>query len=221
MNTLSTEPVAGILKRLFADAEQTQGTIRQLLSDLTPAERAARMSNPDTDYREFYHRVREVHMPVSPETGTLLYMLARATQARAIIEFGTSFGISTIHLAAALRDNGGGHLIGSDFEPTKIAQARANLEAAGLSDLVEIRDGDALQTLASNLPNSIDLVLLDGHKPLYSPVLDLLEGRIRSGAFIIADNADANPSYVARVRAVNGGFMSVPFGPDVEVSIKL
>ena len=55
----------------------------------------------------------------------------------------TSFGISTLHLAAALRDNGGGRLITSEFEPSKVARARDNLTAAGLIDLLEIREGDA------------------------------------------------------------------------------
>ena len=106
-------------------------------------------------------------------------MLARSAQARTIVEFGTSFGISTLHLAAALRDNGGGRLIGSEFEPSKIARALANLGAAGLSDLVEIREGDALQTLARDVPDLIDFVLLNGAKSIYSPILSLLEGRLR------------------------------------------
>lgn len=80
------------------------------------------------------------------------------------MEFGTSFGVSTLHLAAALRDNGGGRVISTEFEPTKVARARANLCAAGLHDLVEIRVGDALETLARDLPEEIDLVLLDGAK---------------------------------------------------------
>ncbi|MCQ4380070.1 class I SAM-dependent methyltransferase, partial [Clostridioides difficile] len=80
--------------------------------------------------------------------------LARSGGARSIVEFGTSFGISTLHLAAALRDNGGGRLVTSEFEPSKGVRARANLAAAGLADLVEIREGDALRTLAADLPDS-------------------------------------------------------------------
>ena len=112
-------------------------------------------------------------MPVSRNTGALLYMLARGNGARAIVEFGTSFGLSTVHLAAALRDNGGGKLIGTELESNKLAYARANLEAAGLADLVDIREGDALQTLARDLPDTVDLLLLDGHKPLYDKILSL------------------------------------------------
>src|SRR6202035_4190017 len=108
-------------------------------------------------YRDFYGRLKNMPLAVSRETGALLYMLARSSRARSIVEFGTSFGISTLHLAAALRDNGGGHLITSECEPSKAARARDNLTVGGLIDLVEIREGDALQTLSTDLPNTIDL----------------------------------------------------------------
>jgi predicted O-methyltransferase YrrM len=220
MNTLTASPVADVLARLYADAAQTTAVMRQMFGALSPEERRARMADANADYRQFYHRAKDIHMAVSPGTGKLLYVLARATGARAIVEFGTSFGISTIHLAAALRDNGGGRVIGSEFEPTKIVHARANLAAAGLDDLVDIREGDALETLARELPETIDLVLLDGHKGLYPRVLDLVAPRWRSGACLVADNADASPEYLARVRAPDGGFLSVPFADDVELSVK-
>ena len=192
-----------------------------MFGKLSPEERARRMGDPNADYRAFYSMAKDIHMPVSAETGTLMYMLARANKARAIVEYGTSFGISTIHLAAAVRDNGGGRVIGSELEPSKLAHARANLEAAGLADLVEIREGDALQTLARDLPDTIDLVLLDGHKALYAKILALLEPRLRSGTFLIADNADACPEFVAQVRKPDSGYLSIPFGEDVELTMKL
>ncbi|HVZ34617.1 MAG TPA: methyltransferase, partial [Polyangiaceae bacterium] len=116
-NTLTTAPVAPLLERLFADAEQTTQTLVRVLGQLSPEERAARMADPRADYRAFYGQLKDIHMPVSRSTGQLAYMLARGNGARAIVEFGTSFGISTLHLAAALRDNGGGRLIGTEFEP--------------------------------------------------------------------------------------------------------
>jgi predicted O-methyltransferase YrrM len=172
-----------------------------------------------TDYRDLYGRLKDLALPVSRGTGVLLYMLARSSRARTIVEFGTSFGISTIHLAAALRDNGGGRLVTSEFEPGKVERARANLAAAGLLDLVEIRTGDALQTLAGDLPDAIDLVLLDGAKALYPDVLALLEPHLRPGAAIVADNADHSPDYLARVRAPASGYLSMPFADDVELSV--
>jgi predicted O-methyltransferase YrrM len=173
------------------------------------------------DYRQYYARLKDQPLPVSRATGTLLYMLARAVRAQSIVEFGTSFGISTLHLAAALRDNGGGRLIGSEFVPSKIARARENLAAGGLSDLVDIREGDALETLARDLPDSIDFVLLDGAKTLYPSVLSLLEGRLRVGALIVADNADASQEYLVHVRSAANGYLSVPFTDDVELSMRL
>lgn len=219
--TLTTPAFADLADRLFRESRESDLKVRELFGALSPEERAKRMSDPNSDYRQFYGRARELYLAVSPETATLLYMLARANGARAIVEFGTSFGVSTLHLAAALRDNGGGRLIGSELEPAKATRARSNLTAAGLADLVEVREGDALETLARDLPESIDLVLFDGHKPLYDRVLELVAARLRSGAFLVADNADASPGYLARVRRPGGEYLSVPFAGDVEVSMKI
>jgi predicted O-methyltransferase YrrM len=219
MTTLTTAPVSTVLSRLLADAGATTAILEQTMRSSTPEEIAAVMRS--TDYKATYSRMKDFHLAVSAETGTLLYMLARSSRARSIIEFGTSFGVSTLYLAAALRDNGGGHLIGSEFEGSKTAKARASIEAAGLADLVEIREGDALDTLARDLPPVIDLVLLDGAKPLYLPILSLLEPRLGAAALIVADNADWCPPYLEHVRSPAAGYLSVPFGANVEVSMKL
>jgi predicted O-methyltransferase YrrM len=220
MNTLTTSPLAPLLERLFADADASDEILQQQMGNLSPEERATRVRSM-TDYRSFYTRAKDIYLAVSRETALLLYMLARSAKARTIVEFGTSFGISTLHLAAALKDNGGGRLIGSEFEPSKVAKARENIAAAGLSALVEIREGDALETLARDLPESIDLVLLDGAKSLYPRVLALLEPRLRAGALIVADNAEMSPEYVAHVRTAGGAYLSVPFAADVELSMKV
>lgn len=217
MTTLATDPVAPLLARLFAetDAESPLAACRDL-----PPDELQRLMRSKTDYRDLYGRLKDLALPVSRGTGILLYMLARTSRARTIVEFGTSFGISTIHLAAALRDNGGGRLITSEFEAAKVERARANLAAAGLLDLVEIRTGDALQTLAGDLPDAIDLVLLDGAKALYPDILALLEPHLRPGAAIVADNAAHSPDYLARVRAPASGYLSMPFAEDVELSVR-
>src|SRR6185312_1876305 len=126
-----------------------------------------------------------------------------------------------LHLAAALRDNGGGRLITSEFEPSKVARARDNLTAGGLIDLVEIRAGDALQTLSVDLPDTVDLLLLDGAKALYPEILNLVENRLRPGALIVADNAEYSPDYLARLRAPSSGYLSTPFAEDVELSMRV
>jgi predicted O-methyltransferase YrrM len=220
MTTLTADPLASLLDRLFADAEETEPNIDAALADLTDEEQT-RMLRSKTHYCELYARMKDLPLAVSRKTGALLYMLARSSGARTIVEFGTSFGISTLHLAAALRDNGGGRLITSEFEPSKAARARDNLEAGGVMDLVEIREGDALETLSTDLPDTIDLVLLDGAKALYPEILGLLETRLKPGALIVADNADMSPDYLKRVRAPAGGYMSVPFAEDVELSMRI
>jgi predicted O-methyltransferase YrrM len=194
MTTLTAAPLAPLLNRLFEEADAALPDTRAAVADLSDEERA-RLMRSKTDYRDFYGRMKHLPLAVSRETGALLYMLARSSGARTIVEFGTSFGISTLHLAAALKDNGGGRLITSEFEPSKAARARDNLKAGGVIDLVEIREGDALKTLSVDLPEAIDLVLLDGAKALYPEILGLLESRLKVGALIVADNADMSPDY--------------------------
>jgi predicted O-methyltransferase YrrM len=215
--TLTTTALSSLLDRLFAQAEAAKSPAAEAI----PREERLRLMHSRTEYLDFYGRLKDLWLPVSRETGALLYMLARSTSARNIVEFGTSFGISTLHMAAALRDNGGGRLLTSEFEPSKVAQARTHLVDGGLADLVEIREGDALKTLATGLPEAIDLVLLDGAKALYVDVLALLEDRLRPGALIVADNADYSPEYLTRVRSPGSGYLSVPFGADVELSMRL
>ena len=220
MTTLTTAPVAPLVDRLFKEAENARPSNSPAMAAFSPEERA-RLMRSKTDYLEFYGRLKDLPLPISRETGILLYMLARASRARTIVEFGTSFAISTLHLAAALRDNGGGRLITSEFEPSKVERARRNLTDGGVIDLVEIRVGDALKTLATDLPETVDLLLLDGAKSLYPDILALVESRLRPGAFIVADNADYSPEYLARVRSPANGYLSVPFGGDVEVSQRI
>jgi predicted O-methyltransferase YrrM len=218
--TLTTAPAAPLLDRLFKEADATSPASIPAFAKLSAEERT-RLMRSKTEYLEFYGQMKDVPLPVSHETGLLLYMLARSCRAQVIVEFGTSFGISTLHLAAALRDNGGGCLITSEFEPSKIARAKKNLTDGGLVDLVEFREGDALKTLSVNLPETIDLLLLDGAKALYPEILGLVESRLRAGALILADNADDSPDYLARVRSTANGYLSVPFAADVELSMRI
>jgi predicted O-methyltransferase YrrM len=218
-STLTTTPVAPLLDRLFTEAEATSPMASPALAALSGDHE--RLMRSKTEYASFYGSLKDYPLAVSRETGLLLYMLARGTHAKNIVEFGTSFGISTLHLAAALRDNGGGRLITSEFEPSKVARARKHLTEGGVIDLVEIREGDALKTLASDLPDHVDLLLLDGAKALYPEILALVESRLKPGAFIVADNADYSPDYLARVRSPANGYLSTPFGGDVELSMRL
>jgi predicted O-methyltransferase YrrM len=222
MTTLTTAPLAPLLERLFNEAEAPASPeLSAALRQISPRDRAALSASTEaTDYLRFYSLAKDAYLAVSRDTAQLLYMLVRATAAREIVEFGTSFGISTLHLAAGLRDGGGGRVIATEFEPSKAATARENFLAGGLADLIELREGDALQTLGQDLPDQIDLVLLDGAKGLYLPVLKLLEAHLRPGTLIVADNADRSPEYLQLVRSPDHGYMSVPFADDVELTMR-
>ena len=214
MTTLATAPLDALLDRLFSEAEAPPSPeFRAAMNQTSPDERLP-------DYLRFYSVANTAYLAVSRDTAQLLYMLVRSTGARQVVEFGTSFGISTLHLAAGLRDNGGGRVITTEFEPSKIERARENFVAGGLDDLIEIREGDALETLAHDLPEQIDIVLLDGAKSLYLPVLKLLEEHLRPGALIVADNTDKSPDYLDLVRSSEKGYTSVPFADDVELSMR-
>ena len=203
MNSLTIDPIAAVLRRLYQEAERTDRPLLEkyrdrgvALDELLKAEAK--------DYRAFYRTYTNNFLNVSADFGRFLYMCARARKAKRIVEFGTSFGVSTIHLACALRDGGGGHLIGSELEPTKARRARENLNDAGLAEFVEIRIGDALETLKDGIVGDVDLVFLDGAFSLYMPVLKLLEPYLRDGAFVISN---ALEGCVATLAGVTGSLI--------------
>jgi predicted O-methyltransferase YrrM len=215
-NTLNSPQIAQVLDRLFNEAEASEPALKTVAqSD------ASRLLTSRTGYREFYGLLKNIPLPISRETGYLLYMLARSTGSRNVLEFGTSFGVSTIYLAAALRDNGGGRIVTTEFESSKVERARENLTEAGLIDLVEIREGDALETLACDLPETLDLVLLDGAKGLYADILRRIEGCLRPGSLVLADDARYCEEFVNQMRSNAGQYLSVPLAGDLEISMRL
>lgn len=210
--------VAAVLASLHARADR---------ADETEMERALRLEKERgrAGVKERADLFENVYMPVSPDAGRFLYMLAVTRGARNIVEFGTSFGISAIYLAAALCDAGGGRLITSELSAHKIECARENVAKAGLSACVEFREGDALETLKT-VGHGIDFLFLDGWKDLYLPVLRLVEPRLVPGAVVVADDLDIAPEalkpYLEYVRAPESGYISVtaPIGDAMEWSIR-
>jgi predicted O-methyltransferase YrrM len=205
--SLRSGPVRAVLDRLHAEARGDRWRFVRLLPRLIAGRLAGRavfdVLTPAV--------MKDVYIPVSREQGELLYLTARAIGARRIVEYGTSFGISTLYLAAALRDGGGGRVIGTEIEPSKHARALAHLREAGLSDQAEVRLGDARETLRE-VEGPVDMVLLDGWKDLYLPILKLLTPRLRPGAVVLADNIftfrKSLRPYVEWVQSGRNGFVS-------------
>ncbi|WP_028168177.1 O-methyltransferase [Bradyrhizobium elkanii] len=218
MDSLSSGPVAEVLKRLHGEAEAADAPLMQTYaSEMTNAEQAiSQVIEAETkDLAGLYHGFAGNFLSVSPEFGRFLYMCARSCKARRIVEFGSSMGVSAIYMAAALRDMGGGRLIGTDLEPSKAERAWANLAAAGLDDLVEFRVGDARETLKPGVGGDIDMVMLDGAFILYLPILKLLEPHLKPGAIIIGENAFSEASgYIDYVRDPQNGYLSLPLPVD-------
>ncbi len=208
-----------VIDRLFVEAEEAD---RYFVKEVAEGRRsmaevlADTVAGEKTDLGFICSAQSDIFLSVSPSYGRFLYMCARTRRAETIVEFGTSMGLSTLHLAAALRDNGGGRLITTELEPRKVARARRHLEEAGLHTLVDIRQGDARDTLREDV-EAVDLVLLDGALTLYLDILKLLEPKLRPGAIILGENAFEEASgYLAYVRDPANGYMScrLPIDPE-------
>ena len=221
-SSIHAAPVRAVLDRLHLEAGQQ--TLR--LVGLGVALARDKLLGRTSSLPHEVERLRNLYVPVSQKQGELLYLVARSLRANRIVEFGTSFGISTTYLAAAVQDNGGGVVIGSELEPNKVATARRNLEEVGLSKFAEIREGDAQKTL-EDPGGVVDMVLLDGFKELYLPILKMLTPHLRQGAVILGDNIftfrRALAPYVSYVRDPNNGFCSVTLflGDGTEYSVRL
>ena len=201
-NTLQDRRVAAALDRMYSASREQMPQLR---------DRRGQM-NPERSAQERADAMSTFYIPVTPQAGRLLYSLVRATRPATIVEFGMSFGISAIHLASAVRDNGTGQVVTTELSADKIAAAKKTFAETGLDDLITIREGDALSTLA-DLDGPVDFVLLDGWKELYLPVIELLEPRLSPGTLVVADNtemADAQP-YLDYVRGAENGYVSVNF----------
>ncbi len=174
--------------------------------------------------QELADAAQDIYMPVSREGAELLYSLVRATKPRTVVEFGTSYGISTVHLAAAVRDNGSGRVVTTEMNRAKAAAARRTFAATGLDDLIALWEGDALQTLAG-LDEPVGFLFLDGWKDLCLPVLRLLEPHLAPGTLVVADDIelpDLAP-YLEYVRNPGNGYLSVsfPVADGMELSCRL
>jgi predicted O-methyltransferase YrrM len=216
--TLHDTRVSAVLHRLHADAkkESTRGVVLKLLWN--------RLRGYKNSSWEEAVLLKDLFLPLSPEAGRFVYLLARAISAQRIVEFGTSFGISTIYLAAAVRDNGGGVVIGSELEPGKVRRARAYLEEAGLAELVEVREGDALETLRDP-GGPVDLLFLDGWKTQYLQVLEMVRPFLHAQSMVLADDATRfrarMAEFVNHLGDPQNGFCSVtvPIGEGIEFSL--
>lgn len=202
MNSLrDNEALRGLLDRLHAASEAQESAIDRYYAD--GAARPTGYEPDGSDGRRFW---QDKYVALDRDKAELTYALARAAGARLVVEAGTSFGVSTLYLAAAVHDNtvdgqGPGRVITCDIEPDKVAVARRHFAEAGLADVIETRVGDIRLTLAENLDHEVDVLLLDIWAPIAADVIALVGPRIRLGGMVVADNTSAR-------RALYGGLLT-------------
>ena len=228
MKTVLCDPRAdAVLARLDDEARKQSSEMRRYYD----AKKLQPKRTTDPDSPEDMAFVRDKFVALDPEKCDLCYMLCRSIKARRVVEFGTSFGVSTIYLAAAVRDTvheegGDGIVIGTEIEPTKAKVAEANLADAGLDRFVDVRVGDARETLKA-AGGPVDFLLLDSWIPLVRPVMDAVAPQLRPGAIVVCDNVQIYEreylDYTSFVRNPGNGFRSVLLSHEggLEISVKL
>jgi len=199
--------------------------VNAVIARLEAARRRPANGGPIVSDQHDPNAYAEFGFSIHPEQGELIYLLCRAINAARVVEFATSIGMSTLYFAAAIRDNGGGTVIGSEIVGEKAAAARRNFGDAGLAEWVDLRVGDARETL-QELGGPVDFVLIDGWPggdgpSLARQVMAIVAPQLRRGGLVMNDNGETD--YLDYVRDPANGFlsMSLPLKGGTELSIKL
>lgn len=216
-STLTSPAVSAVLDRLYEVVAAQDGPAKQRVRH-REAELGKRLGQ-----ERRYELYGDAPLAITREVGNILNLLTVASRPRTVVEFGSSLGISTLFIASALRDCGG-RMITTELLAGKADAARGNLQEAGLGDLVELRVGDARETLR-DLEDTVEMVFLDGRNDLYLEILRLLEPRLATHAVVAADLNVEDPDLLPYLRYVGtpaNGYLSVsvPLDAGVELSVR-
>jgi len=226
-------PIDELLERLYAQNVAQDDALTVYFT--------ARAAEGSLDWNQFDERtnefLRDKLIALDRAKAEFCYHVCRALRAQRVVEAGTSFGVSTLFLAAAVRDNlpngaqaqldGGGRpiVIGTEREPEKARIARGHFAEAGLSDLIELREGDLRETLV-DVQGPVDFMLIDIWTPMARPALSLIAPHLREGAVVLCDNTlqfrEAYAEYFDFVQDPRNGLriMALPFGGGVEFTVR-
>jgi predicted O-methyltransferase YrrM len=226
-------PLDGLLDRLYARNVAQNDALETYFR--------SRAAEGSLDWNQFDERtnqfLKDKLIALDRSKAEFCYHVCRALRARRVVEAGTSFGVSTLFLAAAVRDNlrqeapnlrGSGQsgvVIGTEYEPEKAEMARGHFAEAGLADLIDLREGDLRETLV-DVEGPVDFVLIDIWTPMARPALSLIAPHLREGAVIICDNTqqfrEAYSEYFDFVRDPRNGLrtMTLPFEGGLEFTVR-
>ena len=224
-SSLGDPKLVGLIGRL-----QMRSKTQAPLADEYYSGRAARGRTDwsmDAEDHAFY---ADKLVALEPEKAEFCYGLCRAIGARRVVELGTSFGVSTLYLAAAVQDNcrdgGMGVVIGTEHEAAKAAAARSTFAEAGLEAWIELREGDLRETL-KDVTGPIDFALFDIWTPMVRPALELIAPHLRPGAVLCADNTaqryarEGYQEYFDFLAANGFRTQTLPFEGGFEFTVKL
>jgi predicted O-methyltransferase YrrM len=226
-------PIDGLLERLYARNVAQNDALATYFT--------ARAAEGSLDWNQFDERtnefLRDKLIALDRVKAEFCYHVCRALQARRVVEAGTSFGVSTLFLAAAVRDNRRQELqrvndhrascivIGTESEPEKAKMARGHFAEAGLTDLIDLREGDLRETLV-DIEGPVDFMLIDIWTPMARPALALIAPLLREGAVVICDNTlqfrEAYGEYFDFVEDPRNGLrtMTLPFEGGLEFTVR-
>ena len=225
MGSLLNDPtLEALLDRLHAQSNAEVGE--------TDAYFERREREGSLDYENFcdddMHRfLSDKMVALDRDKAEFCYQLCRSLRATRVVEAGTSFGISTLYLAAAVRDNQveNGVVIGTEHESSKVEIARENFREAGLSEFIELREGDLRETLL-DIGGPVDFMLVDIWD-VALPALELVSSSLRPGAIVACDNttvdAEEYRDYFKFVNDPGNRFrtMTVPFEGGFELTVRV
>jgi predicted O-methyltransferase YrrM len=226
-------PIDGLLDRLYARNVAQDDALATYFT--------ARAAEGSLDWNRFDERTNEFLkdklVALDRSKAEFCYHVCRALRARRVVEAGTSFGVSTLFLAGAVRDNlrhetqglhgpgASGVVIGSEYEPEKARMARAHFAEAGLADLIDLREGDLRETLV-DVEGPVDFMLIDIWTPMARPAISLIAPHLREGAVVICDNTlqfrGAYHEYFDFVHDPRNGLrtMTLPFEGGLEFTVR-
>jgi predicted O-methyltransferase YrrM len=246
MSILNDAKLEALLDALHAQSEGQSGAIDAYFARRIK-EGTLSWDGMDAETTTFFS---DKMVALEKDKAEFCYALCRALGARCIVECGTSFGVSTLYLAAAVRDNlassseavgdkriasgseaigdkkVGGQVIATEWEASKAKIARQNFAAAGLAQFIDLRQGDLKDTLKV-IEGPVDFVLLDIWAEAVMPAITHIAPQLRQGAVIIADNTEtARRGYENYFRFIADPknrlrTLTLPFAGGLEMTVRL
>ena len=216
-----------MLEDLYLQEASQQASIADWFRSRQASRPAADPARQDGEFRQFF---ADKLVALERNKAEFCFQLCRSLRARRLVEAGTSFGISTLFLAAALRQNlqedgGTGKIYCAEYEPDKVRTARENFSRAGVADLIDLAEGDLLTEL-QEVEGPIDLVLMDVWGQVPALLLEQLHDRLRPGATVIADNSisyrEGYSDYFKFIQDPQHGYstLTLPFDGGLEYTVR-